>query len=247
MTPPTALLRPPSPPALMLAATPSTQPGWREGELFAGINTQDFSCVRRCLDARVISFDRGDVVWPSDRRSRQVGVLLDGVLLDTVPRSDGTAHVVDLVESGGLFGESSALREADQSHEISAVTAGSAIMLDATRLIDGDSACSVRPRVVDNLLRVVILKERRLRAHLDLVALRSLRGRLTHYLAQQSVRTGRTQFTIPLSRAQLASYLYADRAALSRELSRMQNERLVSFHRSSFTIHLSPDRLAAIV
>lgn len=44
------------------------------------------------------------------------------------------------------------------------------MLMDSARLVDGCSACTVRPRVLDNFVRSVLAREGRLRAHLDLVA-----------------------------------------------------------------------------
>ena len=42
--------------------------------------------------------------------------------------------------------------------------------------------------------------------------------------------------TIPFDRASMATYLGADRSALSRELSRMQAEGILTYHRNRFQI-----------
>ena len=61
-------------------------------------------------------------------------------------------------------------------------------------------------------------------------------GRLLSYLNEQSIENGSRYFTIPFSRQQLTDYLNVDRSALSNELSKMQKDGLIDFHRSDFYI-----------
>ena len=58
---------------------------------------------------------------------------------------------------------------------------------------------------------------------------------------EQAMAAGSTTFYIPLNRQQLADYLSVDRSALSAELSRLQAEGKLRFHRSQFTLLASAE------
>ncbi|MGO3280432.1 MAG: Crp/Fnr family transcriptional regulator, partial [Brevibacterium aurantiacum] len=212
-------------------------PGWRADELFAGLTSGQFSCVRSCLRAEVVDIERHDRVLQRTSVPSMIGVLIAGTALDTQIREDGSTSLVDVVEVGDLFGDGWDSLSEGTNRAIVAASPGRAILLDSHRLIHGDSGCSVRPVVVENFLRCVMKKHHRLREHFDLVTRRSLRERLSSFLLGAAERNGYRQFTIPISRAELASFLNADRTAVSRELARMRDESLISFHRNSFALH----------
>ncbi len=224
---------------------PEDRPGWRRGELFEGLSAADFRCVESCLGAATMTFERSDHVLTQKHRGGRIGVLLSGVALDTQTRADGTSVLIDVIEPGDLFGDGWGDDGEAEDRALVGAADGSVILLDSERLVHGYSACAVRPHVVDNLLRSVLAKQRRLRNHFDLVTRRSLRDRLSHFLAGQRALAAHRQFTIPLSRAELAEYLHADRAALSRELARMQADGLISYHRNSFVVHHLPGTSSA--
>lgn len=224
----TALLRP-------WGAGAGLRPGWREGELFHGLDDTDLRCVRTCLRATTVDFVRDDRIVATHDHNGRIGVVLSGVLLDVTENIDGTSSVVDVIEPGGLFGDGWE-SDSDAGRVVIAPTAGRAILLRADRLVEGYSPCAMRPRVVDNFLRASLAKSQRLRAHLELVSRRSLRERILHYLRAEADRAGRADFTIPLSRAQLADFLHADRAAISRELSRLRADGLLTYRRSAFVL-----------
>lgn len=96
--------------------------------------------------------------------------------------------------------------------------------------------CDLRSRVVENLFRIMAAKNRYLEQYLRLMMRKSLRAKLTGFLEMEAQRSGSRTFTVPLNRTQLAEFLNADRAALSRELGRMKAEGLVDYHRNSFRL-----------
>ena len=50
-------------------------------------------------------------------------------------------------------------------------------------------------------------------------------------------RAGQYSFDIPYNRQQLADYLGVDRSAMCSELSRMQREGLLTYHKNHFSVH----------
>ncbi len=69
------------------------------------------------------------------------------------------------------------------------------------------------------------------------ISKRSTREKLLSYLSLQALQKNDNQFTIPFNRQELADFLAVDRSAMSAELSRMQKEGLLEFHRSHFILH----------
>lgn len=71
---------------------------------------------------------------------------------------------------------------------------------------------------------------------LAILSQKSLRGRIMTYLTMQVSKSGASTVTIPFSREELASFLCVNRAALSHELSLMQQEGLIRFRKNKFQL-----------
>ena len=69
---------------------------------------------------------------------------------------------------------------------------------------------------------------------LAILSQKGLRERILMYLSMQASRRQTIAFTIPFSREELAAYLCVNRSALSRELSLMQEEGLITFQKNHF-------------
>ena len=67
-------------------------------------------------------------------------------------------------------------------------------------------------------------------------ASKSIRERVLSYLSELAISSGSVHFTLPFSRQELADYLGVDRSALSNELSKMQKDGLIAFHKNDFTL-----------
>ena len=56
-------------------------------------------------------------------------------------------------------------------------------------------------------------------------------------MSEQALERGSAQFTIPFNRQQLADYLAVNRSAMSNELSKMQEEGLITFRKNEFILN----------
>lgn len=85
-----------------------------------------------------------------------------------------------------------------------------------------------------------VLADRNLMMNRKLVILsqRSIRDKLMAYLVWQSELQHAMDFEIPFNRDELADFLCVNRSALSREISKMADERIIETERSHFRIHV---------
>ena len=63
----------------------------------------------------------------------------------------------------------------------------------------------------------------------------TLRGKILAFLSQYAQKYG-PSFTIPFDRQSLATYLGANRTALSRALSSMRRDGILDYHKNHFTV-----------
>ena len=71
---------------------------------------------------------------------------------------------------------------------------------------------------------------------IEVISKKTLREKIMAYLQYQATAQNSRYFTIPLGRLELAEYLCADRSALTRELSCMQKEGLISYEKNTFKL-----------
>ena len=87
-----------------------------------------------------------------------------------------------------------------------------------------------------NLLKICANKSLELSRKILHNGSKTIRGRLMSYFSECIQKSGAYKFDIPYNRQQLADYLGVDRSAMCSELSKMQKEGIISYHKNSFKI-----------
>ena len=97
-------------------------------------------------------------------------------------------------------------------------------------------ACVFHHRLIENMVRIIANKNRDLMRKVEVVSKRTIREKLLAYLSIQAQIHESRYFEIPLGRVELAEYLCVDRSALTRELVKMKDDRLIDYDKNCFRI-----------
>ena len=73
---------------------------------------------------------------------------------------------------------------------------------------------------------------------IEFTSKRTTREKLLSYLSAEAQKSNSNSFIIPFNRQELADYLSVDRSAMSAELSKMRDDGILRFNRSSFELQL---------
>ena len=166
------------------------------------------------------------------------GLVLDGSV--TVESNDiwGNRTILSHVGKGQFFAETYALLEdevllvdvrANENCRVRFFTIGS---LKNLRQINEPWAI----KFICNMLEISARKNLTLSGRSFHISPRTIRERLLSYLNTISLQKHSTEFDIPFDRQQLADYLNVDRSALSNELSKLQNNGVITFRKNHFIL-----------
>ena len=158
------------------------------------------------------------------------------VNIETVDLS-GSRSILGHIPRGQVFAETYAFCREVLMVDVTAAEESQILFLNIHALLLPQYAGeSWQRKLLTGLLAMSTQKNLALSRRMFCVTPKTVRGRLTTYLAGQAALEGRREFSIPFDRQQLADYLNLDRSALSRELSRMQEEGLLEYHKNRFKL-----------
>ena len=212
-------------------------PVLRRTSLLRGLTDADLTALLQELGPRLHRYDRGEVLLLAGYPAREVGLVLEGSITAEKPMPDGTAVVMAHMGPGGVFADVLAGGQSKSPVNVLAAEPCTVLYLPCDALLQPRAPVQAAHwQLLQNWLATVSSKYFALDRRLELLCCKSLRRRICLWLAEQCSAANADTFTTPLTRAELAAYLNCDRSALSRELSRMQEEGLLTVNRGSFTV-----------
>ena len=203
----------------------------RRTSLLRGMTDAELDTLMACFAPRVRRYAKGELLLMAGYETHEVGLVLEGAITASKPLADGSTVVMARMGPGGVFADVLAGGRSRSPVNVSAAEACLALYLPCEALLRPCAALhSAHLKLLQNWLETISDKYFALDRRLELICCKS--------------RCGADTFSTAMTRTELAAFLNCDRSALSRELSRMQEEGLIELFRGSFKLP-DPERLHA--
>lgn len=206
--------------------------------LFRGITEDEISVLLTCLGAQERTFQKDEVIFRAGSPISEIGLIESGSVNIVVNFYWGNSNIFGHVSKGQIFGENyAAIPGKDLTCDVIACEETRVLFLNMQKLLTPcQRACTFHTRLIKNMLRISAQKNLNLSTRMMHTASYSLRERLLSYLSEQALESGSSHFTIPYNRQQLADYLAVNRSSMSKELSKMQEDGLITYRKNEFTL-----------
>ncbi len=206
--------------------------------IFSGISDADRAALMGCLKTYSRTYRKGEFILLEQDHVQDVGIVLTGTVHMLKEDIWGRRTLMDYMGPGELFGETFALRHEQASHvSFLAAAETKALFLPLEHLLTPcKKQCPFHTALTRNFFLMLGEKNLRLMEKIEISAKGSLREKILAYLSIEAQKQGSKYIKIPLNRTEMASYLHANRSAMTRELSEMQTEGLIEFDGNTFVI-----------
>ncbi len=213
--------------------------------LFQNISDADIVTLLRECACTMRQYQKGEVLLLAGYESSEIGIVLKGEIEAVKESEEGAAFPIARIGAGGIFSDIlSGSRRVQSPVTVCAKTACTALFIPYRSLFQKSNVLGpAHATLLQNLVSTISEKYFALDRRLTLVLEKSLRRRLLQYLQHAARKAGSSTVELRLSRTALAAYLGCERSALSREITRMQNDGLIAVQKSRFTL-LAPAALA---
>lgn len=219
-----------------------------ESRLFHGLTSEQLGTLLPCLQAVLRSFKKGDLLCLAGAVQTTIGLILSGQVL--IQKEDGSGHrlIIGFFGPGELFGEVAAFAGTGcWPNTVLAEESGQALFIPFAKMSQPCcTACDAHQIMLRNMLGILADKAMGLNRQIGLMKHRGMREKLAAWLNEQYQLNGSRTFQTVMNREALADYLNVSRPSMSRELSRMKQDGLIDFYKSSFTV-IDPQRLILIL
>ena len=208
----------------------------------ASIGTDDFNLLNSIVQKRR-PLKRGDILFSSGQPLDSIYVAREGAFKTVVFNSDGDSQVTGFHLPGEILGLD-ALGTSLHTCDAIALTLADVCVIPLSEL---EQVALQIPGLQHQLLKIIGQTINRDQKHIELLSKKNAHERVAiflHQLAERYKLLGRSEqrFLIPMSREDIGSYLGLVIETVSRTLSKMQDEGLISVNGRDVQI-LNKDRL----
>ena len=210
----------------------------QQSMLFRGMTELEITKALQVLEAHEKSFQKGETLLIAGTITERMGLVLEGSV--TIESNDAWGHrtIISHVGQGQVFAETYALLENEPMLvDVTASEDCRVFFLRSGRIQSLKN--SLEPwalKYITNLLTISMHKNLILSGRSFHTAPKTIRGRVMAYLNSVSLQKHSREFDIPFDRQQLADYLNLERSALSKELGKMQKDKLIFCKKNHFLI-----------
>ena len=200
--------------------------------LFKGID--DLESMLDCLGGKFKNFLKGDIILMAGSDIFNVGIVTKGLVHIVKDDANGNRTLIEAVGRCETFAEAFCCVGIKSSPvSIFAAEDSEVLFIDYERIIRPCAKfCKFHQKLIKNMLGVVAKKNLYLQNRMEIMAIKSIRGKVLHYLQSFEDKV----IKIPFDREGMAYYLSVDRSALSHELMRMKRDGLIDYRKNEFRL-----------
>jgi len=207
--------------------------------LFKDISDESLLRMLTCLGARVSVFDKKYTIMNEGSPAKYIGIVLSGEV--QISRTDyfGNRSILQNVGRSEVFAEAFACAELSAMPVCAVATEESEIMLiKADHILNTcENHCAFHQKLIFNLMKDISKKTVAFHKRIEITSKRTTREKLLSYLAAEAKENGSNSFEIPFDRQELADYLEVERSGLSKEISKLRKEGVITSRKSHFKIY----------
>ena len=214
----------------------------RQSPLFTGMSEEEIRNLCTCLSAREKTIAKEAFVFQADDDVHYVYLIMSGSMHIIDEDLWGNRSIIETMKSYTLFGEAYVFASM-KKHLVSVIAAEDSTILeiDPVRLFEAcPNGCSCHAVLIKNSAHILSEKIVRLTEKLGHIAQRTTREKILSYLSRCARQAQSDSFYIPYSRQQLADYLCVDRSALSHELSKLHDLKILRYRKNHFELLHKP-------
>jgi CRP-like cAMP-binding protein len=203
--------------------------------LFKGMDENEIDTILLCVGSEVKNLLKGEFALLAGDKVTQIGIVLSGELHILRECFDGKRSIIASLIPGDTYAEALYCSDIEESpFSVMAKTDSAVMMLGfPNSLLSCSGVCGFHGRLIKNMLKIVANQNLHLQNRMEMVSMRSVRGKVLRYLESFVPKQGQN-IVIPFNREELANFLSVERSALSHELIRMKADNLIDYRKNHF-------------
>ncbi len=197
--------------------------------LFENIDKIEYQTILGCLNAEERLLRIGQKVFTGESTVSKMGLIVSGCIDYQVLTANGNINLINRLYTGDSVGDVFAAANLPIiSSEYICVEDTRLILLDVPRAFTEKGSCRYikKYNVMENMLKMIAEDNIFMNKKIFILSQKKLRDKLLCYINFFKPQESK-ELWVPFNRQDLANFISADRSAVSRELTKMKNEKII--------------------
>ncbi len=205
--------------------------------LFNGLDDKKFEFALDFFDYRKSSYSKGTNFINAGEKMKRFGLVLSGIVQIYTLDIDGSQMIMATVLPGETFGESLSFLDKEAQIFACALSDTTVLWLSTEKIKSGNISSEDEKKLLERFISLLATRALSMNDRIQILSKLSIREKLIAFFTECVRKYRSYSFVLPFDRADMAIYLGCDRSALSRELSKMKQEGLISYSKRDFTVN----------
>ena len=210
----------------------------KNSPVFFGISEQELKEMLECFNARIKTYDEGEMIIRQGDMITNIYLVLEGTVNIEKDSYWGRRIIVSqLGVNDNIALAFVASKNVESSIDAIAATKAKLLLLSYQKCTSMcQNVCTKHKLLINNLFEILSKENIELIQKIENISQKSIRDKLLTYLSNEAKRNKSNIFEISFNRQDLADYLNIDRSAMSFELSKMQKDGLIKVEKNKFAL-----------
>lgn len=208
----------------------------KSNPLFKGMDDEKLTAALKLLGAELDFGKKGDILHKPYKKHGHFGMLLTGAVQACCDDFDGNRMIMAEVKPGVTFGESLCFLKIPDSPVYIYASEDAEVLWLSLKNIYGGTADALTLDIQKRFTALLAGRALSMNTRVQILSKRTLREKLIFYFSDLAAASGSQTFKVSLNREDMATYIGSNRAALSRELSKMKEEGIIDFKKNTFSL-----------
>lgn len=205
--------------------------------IFKSLDKKEIKDIISSSNGTIKTFSKNNYIYHKGDNINKFGIVLEGKIKIVNEDFWGNQNIISVIEPGEIFAEIfTFLQDTPLNVSVISDTDSKVLLMNINNTNKTNNIQNHNIIFLQNLLNIIANKTFVLNRKIEYLSKRSTKEKILSFLSNQAAQNKKQSFTIPFSRQELADFLAVDRSALSRELSKLQKERIIEFNKNNFRL-----------
>jgi len=207
--------------------------------LFRGIDSESLNIMLDCLKPTVRRCKQREIIVAYGQPFQGIGIIASGKVALAKETYSGNRIIMGILEASDIFGGMVAFSD----HRIWPMTViaqeDCVLLFLPPDKITGicSNICASHTALIMNMLQILSNRASMLDKKIEHISAKNIRGRISSYLIDTYLQSGKKDFILTMKRHELAEYLNIPRPSLSREMGLMRDDGIIEFEGAHINVN----------